>query len=133
MIATLSNSEQLIVVFLDVILRKVSMSSSTARKRRNMLKEKFMNMSEVQRRMLVFPATFEKLTEASKGSRILIPLLSIVNPSTFPVISMVSPFKTILEQPLDILQEYQIFHQRRKDGATNQQSQGQSYFPLEMS
>ncbi len=61
-----------------------------------MLNEKFMNISETDKCMLVFPEAFEYLMEVSKGSNILIPLLSIVKPSAFPLISMVSPFKTSL-------------------------------------
>lgn len=55
-----------------------------------------MNMSETAKCMLVFPETFENFMEVSKGSKILIPLLSIVNPSAFALISTVLPFKTSL-------------------------------------
>ena len=72
------------------------MSSSTAKNSLKMLNVKFMNISETDRCILVFPEAFEYLTEVSKGSRIVIPLLSIIKPSTFAVISIVLPFKTSL-------------------------------------
>lgn len=81
MVPTLSNSEQTIVNFLDVILRNDKMSSSTAINNLKMLNEKFINMFETERRMLVFPVTLEYFTEVSKGSRILTPLLSMVRPN----------------------------------------------------
>lgn len=61
-----------------------------------MLNEKFMNISETDICILVFPDAFEYVKEVSKGSRILIPLLSIAKPSTFAVISRVSPLITSL-------------------------------------
>lgn len=95
-VPTLSNWEQITVIFFPVILKNAKMSSSTAKNSFKMLKEKFMNISETDKCILVFPEAFEQLIEVSKGSKILIPLLSMVKPSAFAFISMVSPFKTSL-------------------------------------
>ena len=92
----LSNWEQITVIFFEVILRNARMFSSTAKNSLKMLNEKFMNISETNKFILVFPEAFEYLTEVSKGSNILIPLLSIVKPSALALISIVSPFKTSL-------------------------------------
>lgn len=81
MVPILSNSEQTIVIFLDVILRNDKISSSTAINNLKMLNEKFINMFETERRMLVCPETLEYFTEVSKGSRIFTPLLSMVRPN----------------------------------------------------
>lgn len=96
-VPTLSNSEHTTVIFFDVILRNAKISSSTAKNSLKMLNEKVIYISETVKCIFVFPEIFENLTEVSKGSRILIPLLSIVNPRAFAVISIVSPFKTSLE------------------------------------
>lgn len=104
-VPTLSNSEQTRVIFFDVILRNDKMSSSTAKNSLKMLNEKFIKISETEIWIFVFPDAFENFMEVSKGSKILMPLLSIVNPSAFAFISTVSPFETSLEagQPHQIL------------------------------
>ena len=104
-VPTLSNSEQITVIFFDVILRNDKMSSSTARNSLKMLKEKFIKISETEKVIFDFPEALENFMEVSKGSKILMPLLSIVKPSAFASISIVSPFKTSLEetQPHQIL------------------------------
>jgi len=92
----LSNWEQTTVIFLEVILKNARRSSSTAKNSLKMLNEKLMNISETDKCILVFPEAFEYVIEVSKGSNILIPLLSILKPSAFALISTVSPFKTSL-------------------------------------
>jgi len=56
-----------------------------------------MNISETDICILVFPEAFEYFNDVSNGSKILIPLLSIVKPSTSALISVLLPFKTSLQ------------------------------------
>lgn len=96
MVPSLSNSEHRTVDFFDVVLKNERISSSTAKNNLKMLNEKFMKMSETTNFMLVLPEAIENLTEVSKGSKILIPLLSMVKPRASASILTVSPFKTSL-------------------------------------
>lgn len=98
MVPILSNSEHKTVDFFDVVLKNDKISSSTAKNSLKMLKEKFMNMSETTNLMLVFPEAFENFADASKGSKILIPLLSMVKLRTSAFISMVFPVETSLDK-----------------------------------
>lgn len=98
MIPTLSNSVQTTVIFLDVILRNDKMSSSTAINNLKMLNEKFINMFETESSMLVVPETLEYFTEVSNGSRIFTPLLSMVRPNVWALISISSFFMITLHQ-----------------------------------
>lgn len=93
----LSNSEHTTVIFFDVVLKNAKISSSTSKNSLKMLNEKFIKISETANCIFDFPEALENFTEVSKGSTILTPLLSIVNPRTFAFTSKVSPFKTILE------------------------------------
>lgn len=101
MVPILSNSEQTTVIFLDVILRNDKMSSSTAINNLKMLNEKFINMFETERRMLVLPETLEYFIEVSNGSRIFTPLLSMVRPNVWALISVSSFFMITLYQKKD--------------------------------
>lgn len=98
MVPILSNSEHKTVDFFDVVLKNDKISSSTAKNNLKMLNEKFMNMSETTNFMLVFPEALENFTDASKGSNIFTPLLSMVKPRTSAFTSTVFPFETSLHK-----------------------------------
>ena len=93
----MSNSEHTTVIFFDVILKNAKISSSTAKNSLKMLKEKFIKISETEKWTFIFPEALENFMKVSTGSKILMPLLSIVNPRAFAFISIVSPFRTSLE------------------------------------
>lgn len=98
MVPILSNSEHKTVDFFDVVLKNDKISSSTAKNNLKMLNEKFMNMSETANFMLVFPEALDNFTDASKGSKIFSPLLSMVKPIASAFISIVLPFETSLHK-----------------------------------
>jgi len=55
-----------------------------------------MKISETDKCIFVLPEAFEYFNNVSNGSKILIPLLSIVKPSTSALISVLLPFNTSL-------------------------------------
>lgn len=86
----------MIVIFLDVIFKNVSIFFLIVKNRRKILKEKFIYILEVERCMFVFLVIFENLIEVLNGFKILILLFFIVNLSVFVVIFMILFFKIIL-------------------------------------